>query len=266
MAMTKDDALTLMRRVMDRVELDGAIHLDACADEIRAGWELIVARDVAKLSERAAKTAPGGVLNNAFSEKIDGRPLHSVSHPSVAPLGTAPVKTEGQRPVWPTLPPYAYPGDRMTVELIVENGWTKGQLEAHCWAEDLATGEWCYSPPHSPPRLSERATEIARKYGLYGYRDDMIIADDVVTNQAASEDSISTEKLRKDMAKYMEAITSKQLSDAMLYGQSMTKTYFIDQYLQKPVAYAVDKAKADADRTTFTFRLADGKVAGVLGY
>lgn len=39
--MTRDEALTLMRRVMDRIERDGAVHLDACADEILAGWMLI---------------------------------------------------------------------------------------------------------------------------------------------------------------------------------------------------------------------------------
>lgn len=35
--MTRDDALLIARRIMDRVETDRAIHLDAIADEIVAG-------------------------------------------------------------------------------------------------------------------------------------------------------------------------------------------------------------------------------------
>lgn len=52
MKITREQAICIMRRVMDRAELDGALHLDAGADEIVAGLALLQGRRV--------ETAPQG--------------------------------------------------------------------------------------------------------------------------------------------------------------------------------------------------------------
>ena len=39
--MTRDQALLIARRIMDRCELDRAMHLDAIADEVMAGAAVI---------------------------------------------------------------------------------------------------------------------------------------------------------------------------------------------------------------------------------
>lgn len=39
--MTRDQALLIARRIMDRCEIDRALHLDAIADEVMAGVALL---------------------------------------------------------------------------------------------------------------------------------------------------------------------------------------------------------------------------------
>lgn len=83
--MTRDEALKIARRIMDRIEQDRAIHLDAMADEIVAGmavagpteWRI----DPKKFAEvygisdcmmGTAKPAPSGIV---------GLPLHARDNP-----------------------------------------------------------------------------------------------------------------------------------------------------------------------------------------
>lgn len=75
--MTRDDALFLARRIMDRTEIDQALHLDAIADEIQAG-EMLLA-DKAKAEKPLVYFGVDPARPDADKTTISWAPVYSRS-------------------------------------------------------------------------------------------------------------------------------------------------------------------------------------------